>query len=64
MAKELIGDKIFTSATKILHDRDLYTDKYVKQLQFECDAIDLYQARFPEEYKQIQNFITENKGKS
>jgi DNA polymerase-3 subunit alpha len=63
MAKELIGDKIFTNAIKILHDRDLYTDVYVKQLQDECDAIDFYQARFPNEYKEIQTFITDNRGK-
>ena len=61
MSKILIGDKIFTNASKILREKGL--DEHIAWLQQECDAIDFYQARYPDQYKQIQAFITENKGK-
>ena len=61
MSKILIGDKIFSNASKILRDRGL--DEHIAWLQQECDAIDFYQARYPDQYKDIQKFITDNKGK-
>ena len=61
MAKELIGDKIFVSASKTLRERGL--EEHIAWLQQECDAIDFYQARYPDQYKDIQVFMTENKGK-
>ena len=57
MSKILIGDKIFSNASKILRDRGL--DEHIAWLQQECDAIDFYQARYPDQYKDIQKFITD-----
>ena len=61
MSKVLIGDKIFANASKILREKGL--DEHIAWLQQECDAIDFYQARYPDQYKEIQSFITNNKGK-
>ena len=57
MSKILIGDKIFVNASKILRERNL--DEHIAWLQQECDAIDFYQARYPDQYNEIKAFMTE-----
>lgn len=63
MSSELFGDKIFNYSYNILKKLKLDNEKYIKRLQFECDSIDFYAARYPSKYEEIREFMKENRGK-
>ena len=58
---QLYGEQLYERLIKVLKQKNLYTDKYITRLRGQCDALDFYQARFTDKYKQLIKIIKQNK---